>query len=90
MSLIKSHDIKKIILLLTVLITSSCGGGYSPWETEVDCKDYYQDNLKRLAKIEAATVPPVFLDSSLPAQCDKPQGVWGTGPPVSETQPSVL
>ena len=55
MILIKSHYVKKIILLLIVLITSSCGGGYSPWETEVDCKDYYQDNLKRLAEIEAAT-----------------------------------
>ena len=43
----------KFILLVSSLFIGSCG--YSPWETEIDCKDYYQDNLQRLAQIEAAT-----------------------------------
>ena len=28
---------------------------YSPWETEIDCRDYYQDNLLRLTQMEADT-----------------------------------
>lgn len=43
----------RFILLLIALPIVSCG--YSPWETEIDCDDYYQGNLQRLKQIEAAT-----------------------------------
>lgn len=35
---------------------------------------------------QPAPSPPSHL---LLAQCDKPQGVWGTGPPVQKTLPLV-
>lgn len=43
----------RFILLIIVPLFVSCG--YSPWETEIDCRDYYQDNLQRLTQIEADT-----------------------------------
>lgn len=43
----------RFILLFITLLFVSCG--YSPWETEIDCEDYYLDNLQRLKQIEAAT-----------------------------------
>lgn len=42
-----------IALLFMALLTVSCH--YSPWETETSCRDFYQDNLQRLTKIELAT-----------------------------------
>lgn len=45
----------RVILILITLNIVSCGYSASPWETGIDCKDYYQDNLQRLKKIETAT-----------------------------------
>lgn len=44
---------KKFLFLIFTIYIASCG--YSPWETEIDCHDYYLDNLQRLKQIEAAT-----------------------------------
>jgi len=41
----------RFILFLFALLIVSCK--YSPWETGVDCRDYYQDNLRHLAQINA-------------------------------------
>lgn len=43
----------RFILLIITLLIVSCR--FSPWETEVNCRDYYQDNLQRLGQIETAT-----------------------------------
>lgn len=53
LSLSEGLFMNKFILLLITLHIVSCG--YSPWETKIDCRDYYQDNLQRLKQIEAAT-----------------------------------
>lgn len=45
----------KFILLLLTLHIVSCGYSPSPFETKVDCSDYYQGNLQRLKQIEADT-----------------------------------
>lgn len=41
------------MLLIIALLMGSCQ--YSPWETNIDCGDYYLGNLERLAQIEADT-----------------------------------
>jgi len=45
--------VNKFILPLTALLLTSCG--YSPWTTDVECDDYYQDNLQQLKQNEAET-----------------------------------
>ena len=41
----------KIIPILLLLLLGSCR--YSPFETDIDCRDWYQDNLTRLKAAEA-------------------------------------
>jgi 3',5'-cyclic AMP phosphodiesterase CpdA len=53
MSFNEGPYVNRFILLFLTLLIASCG--YSPWETEIDCRDYYQDNLQRLTQIEADT-----------------------------------